>query len=274
MDGTLLTSNKCISDNTKKGLIEFQKNGGVMILSSGRIYLDLIEYYKELEMDKYGGYLVCLNGAEIYNPTKNYEFKMPTIPHETISSIVNLLKKIPVVISFYNADTFFVLKDKFPFNILNPIKFVYTHAINVFKLKDIKDRAKAVYNIDEMSNIKLYKFLITGRRVNLRAIKKLISEKYNGEFNVWFVGKNYLEITPIHTSKGNAIRKISEMENTPLDNFMCFGDSDNDHEMLNVVVHSFAMDNADDNTKSYAKNVCPSNDDDGIYKTLIDYNLI
>ena len=62
MDGTLLDSNNKILPETKKALIDLEKKGVSLILASGRSYTRLLPYAKELEMDKYHGYLLEVDG--------------------------------------------------------------------------------------------------------------------------------------------------------------------------------------------------------------------
>ena len=67
MDGTLLNSNDEIMPQTKQTLIALEKQGVRLVLSSGRSYRRLMKYAKELEMDRYGGYLVEVNGIALYD---------------------------------------------------------------------------------------------------------------------------------------------------------------------------------------------------------------
>ena len=67
MDGTLLKSDNTISPKTKHILIEAQKQGVRLVLASGRSYRKLMQYAQELEMPKYGGYLIEVNGTAVYD---------------------------------------------------------------------------------------------------------------------------------------------------------------------------------------------------------------
>ena len=47
-----------------------------------------------------------------------------------------------------------------------------------------------------------------------------------------------------------------------------FGDGGNDIEMLKLCGESYAMENAPHEVKNVAKNICPSNNDDGVLVAL------
>jgi hydroxymethylpyrimidine pyrophosphatase-like HAD family hydrolase len=54
---------------------------------------------------------------------------------------------------------------------------------------------------------------------------------------------------------------------------MTFGDAWNDCSMLEFADHSFAMANGDAKCKMSAKNICPSNAEDGVAQMIEKYIL-
>src|SRR5699024_12507514 len=67
LDGTLLNSQKKISPATKKALLTLQKKGIKLILASGRPTPGLMDYARELSLDKFGGVILSFNGAHVLN---------------------------------------------------------------------------------------------------------------------------------------------------------------------------------------------------------------
>ena len=53
-----------------------------------------------------------------------------------------------------------------------------------------------------------------------------------------------------------------------LDDIYVFGDGENDIDMLKMVKHSYAMNNASDKVKECCNYICESNDDFGVIKVL------
>ena len=61
IDGTLTNSNKEITENTRQGILNIQERGHIVILASGRPTPGMKRYAEELELEKYGGYLLSLD---------------------------------------------------------------------------------------------------------------------------------------------------------------------------------------------------------------------
>lgn len=65
IDGTLTNSRKEITPATKAAIQDLMKQGKKVILASGRPTPGMRRYEKELELQKFGGYLLSFNGARI-----------------------------------------------------------------------------------------------------------------------------------------------------------------------------------------------------------------
>ena len=67
LDGTLTNDEKKITPKTKDALMEIQKQGHIVALASGRPTPGMVPVAKELELEKYGGYILSFNGGKIIN---------------------------------------------------------------------------------------------------------------------------------------------------------------------------------------------------------------
>ena len=67
IDGTLVNSEKNITPETRKALMRVQKDGVKLAIASGRPSKGVLPYAKELELEKYGGYIMPFNGCNIIN---------------------------------------------------------------------------------------------------------------------------------------------------------------------------------------------------------------
>ena len=65
IDGTLTNSNKEITENTKKGIKNIMERGHIVMLASGRPTPGMKKYAEELELEKYGGYLLSFNVKQV-----------------------------------------------------------------------------------------------------------------------------------------------------------------------------------------------------------------
>lgn len=77
-------------------------------------------------------------------------------------------------------------------------------------------------------------------------------------------GSAFCDIANEDSSKGNAIIKLCEFLNIDLNDAVAIGDDFNDVTMFNVVGHSVAMGNANDEVKKYADEITKSNEEDGV----------
>lgn len=67
IDGTLTNSKKEITEATKQGIWNILQHGHKVILASGRPTPGMRKCEEELELKKYGGYLLSFNGAVSWN---------------------------------------------------------------------------------------------------------------------------------------------------------------------------------------------------------------
>lgn len=71
VDGTLTNGKKEITKKTKNALIKAQELGLTLILASGRPTSGLMDFAKELDMDKHNGLLVSFNGSKVVDCQTN-----------------------------------------------------------------------------------------------------------------------------------------------------------------------------------------------------------
>ena len=93
-------------------------------------------------------------------------------------------------------------------------------------------------------------------------------KKYEHEFEVLVSDPIWMDIVCKGQSKGSTLKKAAEKLNLNLNKAVAFGDYFNDVEMLQAVNYSFAMANAHEGVKKQAKYQAPSNDDNGVVKTI------
>ena len=58
LDGTLLNDAKKISTFTEKTLLEYQQQGCIVVLASGRFQREVDRYAKQLKLKEYNGWYV------------------------------------------------------------------------------------------------------------------------------------------------------------------------------------------------------------------------
>lgn len=65
LDGTLTNRDKVITPRTLRALMEAQKRGKKVVLASGRPTYGVMPLAEQLELEKYGGFILSFNGGII-----------------------------------------------------------------------------------------------------------------------------------------------------------------------------------------------------------------
>lgn len=281
MDGTLMTSEHVMDKTTKEALMEAQKRGIKLVLASGRTYDHMYPTALELEMDKYGGYIICDNGAgyskvidnkrkEICSFTKQegkelYEFITPydtdfmiitdKAIYRRISSLFSGLfgKKVTVAQQKYiDEHPWFFRPDE---EVVDYTNEHYKVSIDIKSADEIPDKLTKVGTCTYDPKI-------------LAKIQKDLLEKFGDKYNAVFCSESWLEVNPSLATKGQTLKMVGEELGISLDQAMVFGDSENDVSMFNECKYAVAMGNAMDLLKNVAFESTDSNDNCGIANYL------
>ena len=65
IDGTTVTSQKCVDPDTKDALLQLQKQGIRLILASGRPPEGVYPIARQLQLQRFDGYIVAFNGSKV-----------------------------------------------------------------------------------------------------------------------------------------------------------------------------------------------------------------
>lgn len=278
IDGTLLNTQKQISKQTLDYLIQLQQNGVVIALCSGRIPAELQSFIKQLQLDKYGGYIIHTNGAGIINCKTSDSTKFSPLHLNEMQELTNMAKKnnLYTIVEYNNSyvvecSTFVQFKRiltklfwpewlHFKNPVLTQFRYMSTHA----------DR---VSNVITTINAPVNKLCFRGASRNVNKFEEYIST-HSDTYNGFRLTQGCIEVNHASVSKGVTAKYLANMLNIPLENTVAFGDSANDHALLEVIPNSVAMGNADSTTKTLAKYTTKSNDEDGIVHFLKEWNPV
>lgn len=91
---------------------------------------------------------------------------------------------------------------------------------------------------------------------------------------IQYTGGVNTDIFPKHCSKPSGIHKLMQYWGFPETNYMAFGDSGSDVEMMQDAYFSVAMGNGNEACKRSANYVCGNSDESGISKFLIEHGFL
>ena len=103
LDGTLTNSKKEVSKNTKDALIDIQERGYKVAIASGRPTSGVTKIAEELNLSKYGGYMLSYNGAKITDCRTGEVVFNKTLPQSSIADIYNIAKETNVGVISYDT---------------------------------------------------------------------------------------------------------------------------------------------------------------------------
>ncbi|MBP2032181.1 Cof subfamily protein (haloacid dehalogenase superfamily) [Clostridium algifaecis] len=254
MDGTLLNSEKEISQEDKKALKKLQNDGVEVMIASGRVDTLLKLYIKELSLN---GYIICCNGGLIKNIRTGKILYSKIINKDDVRRVLTQCFRDNLSFLVYTVDQVYS-------NEGNRIGEKYRRLNKTFD-KDSKIPInfvddKLMDSIDGMGVLKI--LLVCDERAEVIELERNFS-KYNG-LTVVSSGETLVDIMASNISKGNALEILSKKLNVSLSRVIAFGDNYNDIDMLKIVGMPIAMENAVEDARSAAKYVTKSCDDSGI----------
>ncbi|ACZ01264.1 Cof-type HAD-IIB family hydrolase [Streptobacillus moniliformis] len=255
MDGTLLNSKHEIAEKNIESIIKAQENGYTFVLASGRPTFAMIDFAKELKMDKFGGYIISFNGGEI-------------IDCKTWKKIYSLGIEKNEILEMYN----YAKENNLSF-LLYDEKSIFANEINEYTIveADITNgEIKLIEDIEKMNLGNSIKCMLLSEPENLIKHEKILKESKFSE-RLFFARSLpiFLEVVNKNIDKGKTLHKLLEILNFDKNSAIGVGDSYNDIPLLSASAFKVVPSNAKPELKEMADYVGVSNDE-GILADLIE----
>lgn len=259
IDGTLTNSQKQISSATRQGIQNILKRGHKVILASGRPTPGMRRYEKELELEKYGGYLLSFNGGRIVECRTGEIVYQRTLPLTIIPSLYVFAKDNGCglltyfgerIISAFEPDEYAQLESR----------------INGMEIK-------VVENFKNYVDFDINKCLLTAPPEAAQVLEKQLQEKYKGQVSVYRSEPFFIEIMPKNVDKATSLDRMLETVGLTREDAICCGDGFNDISMIKYAGVGVAMGNAQPAVKEAADYITGTNDEDGLVQVIDDFIL-
>lgn len=259
LDGTLTNRNKEITPKTKEALFELKRQGGMIVLASGRPTYGIMPLARELELDKTGGYILSFNGGRIIDCSTGQTVFAKELPVESNETIIRLSKEHGVNLLTYEEDL-----------IITPDasdQYVKKEAaINKLQVKEIKDMEAYV-------KFPVVKFLMLGEGDLLQMVEPKVKAFLGDEYSVYRSEPFFLEILPKGIDKAASLERLLARLGMSREEMIACGDGYNDLSMIEYAGLGVAMENAVTTVKEAADYVTLSNNADGIAHVVEKYML-
>lgn len=243
LDGTLLRSDKTISQKSAEILEKCRKKGILVGFSTSRGRGNIIPYEAQIRPDV----LICNGGASIvYKNTEIFKAEF------TLEETRNILKNAYEVVGD-NAEITLDLIDKFYWNRAEDKSTDYDWS--------------ALY--DDFRDFKIPAMKICVQTTDREKALKISSCVQNCDM-LPFSDIPWYKFSPKTATKENAISFLCGHIGISSNEIISFGDDHNDIGMLKMCGTGVAMGNAIDEVKAVCDFVTKSNDDDGVADFLAD----
>lgn len=250
LDGTLTNSKKEISPRNLEALINLQQQGVRLVLASGRPTYGIAPLANQLQMKKYGGFILSYNGGEIIDWSTGEMLYKNLLPDEVLPILYEAANANHQAILTYdnefilteNPDDEYVLKEAF----LN------------------KMQIRAVDNFLEAAPLPLPKCLIVGEPTQLMQTEAELSLRLQRHISVYRSEPYFLELVPLGIDKAQSLAVLLEKTGMTREEMVAMGDGYNDLSMIKFAGLGIAMNNAQEPVKQAADYITLSNDEDGV----------
>ena len=250
LDGTLTNSEKKITEPTKEALLDIQQKGKIVVLASGRPTPGILPLAHELELEKYGGYVLSFNGAKIINCSTGEVLYNKTIPSEVIRPAYELAKDYDVDILAYSDDAI--------------ISGICPNSYTELEARINSLPICRVENFPAYINFPTNKLLISGEESLTAELEIKLNSHFRKLLNIYRSEPFFLEIMPQNIDKAYTLQKLLSAIGLTADQMICCGDGYNDITMLESAGLGVAMANAQPLVREKADYITKSNDEDGV----------
>lgn len=254
IDGTLTNSDKIITPKTKKSLMMMQEKGHIIILASGRPSPGMMKYAKELELEKYGGYLLSFNGARIINCHTGDIIYQQMLPRFILPKIYHFAEENGCGLITYCGD--YVVSGT------GIDEYIELEArINGMPVREVDDFLHFI-------NFDVNKCLMTAPPEKAEKLTAILQEKFEGILSIYRSEPFFIEIMPKNIDKASSLKRMLETVGLKKENVVCCGDGYNDVTMVEYAGIGVAMANAREEVKAVADYITKSNDEDGLVEII------
>lgn len=259
LDGTLTNARKEITPRTKEALKQAQEKGTLVVLASGRPTYGIVPLAEELELAKYGGYILAYNGGTIINWQTKEVIHSSALEMDMIAPAYEMARRHGMeILSYIDRDIISEDSDN---------KYVqYEAMLTKMPVRQVADFQKEI-------TTPVPKCLIVGEAEKLALLEKKMQQQYGDRMNIYRSEAFYLELNPPAIDKANSLQQLLDHLQMSKQHMIACGDGYNDLSMIRFAGLGVAMANAQQPVKEVADYITLSNEEDGVAHVVERYIL-
>ena len=255
IDGTLLNSEKKITNEVFNSIQEAKKVGAKVVLSTGRPLPGVTPLLDELNLNDDGDYVICFNGAVVQEVKSKKVLSNIEMCHDDFVLINNLAKENNTHVHI-NTPTNLIIPEE------TPNKYtIHEATLNNIDIVSMKEE-------DINDDITYCKVMIIDEPEKLEEVLENIPKELFDKYTIVRSAPFFLEFLNKNANKGNALKELCKNINIPISKSIAVGDEENDQHMIKMAGLGVAMGNARDSIKEIANYVTCSNNEHGVAKVI------
>lgn len=240
-------------------LIRAQENGVCLVLASGRPTHGIVHLAEELELNKYGGYILAFNGAKIIEVHGMKTVFDQHIERKYYREIIDFSKEYGVDILTYQGDEILLTNKENPYAKIEA-------RITGMTLRQEDDLEKVI-----QEDVPKFILLGNGDDAYLADVEQKMKDKFQENLSISRSEAFFLEVMAKGIDKAKSLERLLEIKNATKEEMIACGDGYNDLSMISFAGLGVAMGNAVDGVKNVADYVTLSNDEDGVAKVVEEF---
>lgn len=257
LDDTLLTDDHRISDENKQALTEAQEKGIYVVLASGRPTPAMLRYAEELDLKKYGSFLISFNGAIITDMGSGETLFEQTLTKEEVHDLHNFSKEHKVDIITYVDGSIVSERTTEYIDVEVGLTQMPHRIVPCFKEAVQTSMVKCIM-LEEPSYLK-------------EVAQKLKEEKKDKSVSI--SKPFFLEVTPQGIDKAASIARLAQRLDIQQEEIIAVGNAGNDLSMVEYAGLGVWVDNVDPALRDKADVIVASNNDHGVAEVVNKYIL-
>ncbi len=252
LDGTLLNSDKLLTERTLKAIAKAQEKGVYTTIATGRMFLSAVYFGRKINAN---APIVCCNGGMVQGMDEEKPLFARYLTSDVVARILTMSREHGWYSNWYIGPDIYVEDYR-------PDFFFAYRTVENFKVKEVGDRF-----LDYTDGV--FQCVVRDDNGKINDAVKLIAQSFTPEElkiqenTGWSV-----DLTPPDVSKALGLSALAESLGIKPEEVMACGDADNDLAMLKWAGTSVVPANGSEEAKELATYHTDSCDEDGIGKAI------